>query len=138
MAKAPPQAAYTSPLDAGTLAPEIQRECAEAREQGQPWTRIRPLEVYDGPPTHACDGSQGNHHLDCDGKVEAVQYTMSHGEPNYYCEKHALEQNDWDIVHYRSEAKPVPDMSPEWHAEVAKILNKGKKRKHEEPEEIEL
>jgi hypothetical protein len=92
----------------------------------------------DDPQGYSCNGCQGQHHLTCTGTLEAVQYTTAFGDPVFYCEDHALKQNDWDIVHYRStwKAKKLP---AGWQEEVDKMVAgwEKKRRKKEEAEEID-
>ena len=122
-----------------TLHPDVKSECSVAYLGVRPWTTIRPLRVgvddWDG---QLCEGSQGNHQLECKGTVEAVQYTSAFGDPAFYCEKHAIEQNDWDIIHYHSTwvAKKLPKG---WQEEVDAMMIKlnKKNKKKSEPEEID-
>jgi hypothetical protein len=121
------------------LHPDVAAECRTAWGKGRPWTPIRPLRKgADDPQGASCGGSQGNHHLPCGKDIEGVQYTIQ-GYPVFYCEQHALDQNQWDKIHYDS--KPVwrDKMSEEDVAYVQKLLAKigRKKKKKEEPQEID-
>jgi hypothetical protein len=134
------QASYVSPLQAGTVHADVITECQESMAKGRPFTNIRPLlEGVDDPKGHSCDGSAGNHNKDCKEKVVAVQYVSSQGESVFYCEPHALSQNDWDIIHYDSQPIAQHEMTEEAKIAVQKILAKigRKKRKREEIQEID-
>jgi hypothetical protein len=136
MARTTDIALYQSPLELGTVPAEVRAECEKSRMEGSPWTRIRPLQKgVDASDTLSCDGSQGSHHLDCTEPVVAVQYTSMQGESQHYCEKHALDQNEWDIAHYYSKAKPVPAMTKEQEDFVVKLLTKKKVMREKEIEE---
>jgi hypothetical protein len=120
-----------------TLHADVTAECRLAYQGGRPWTPIRELRKgVDDPSGHKCNGSLGAHHIDCKKKLEGVQYTSAFGDPVYYCEEHALLQNDWDKNLYDSKPKPRV-MTPEWEAEIAKMMFKieKKKRKKEQAEE---
>lgn len=119
--------------------PDLAEECRAAYMEAKPYTRIRPLrEGVDDPQGAHCDGSQGNHHLDCPQPLVAVQYTTAFGDPAFYCEEHALLQNEWDNVHYYSVHKPRK-LPAGWQEEIdammARLTKKDKKKK--EAEEIE-
>ena len=119
--------------------PDLAREIETAAKEHTPWTLIRPLQKgVDDPQGATCSGAQGNHHLTCNGTLEAVQYSSAFGDALFYCEKHALEQNDWDIVHYRSKFKEKK-MLPGWQEEIDKMMAgfEKKRKKKEEPEEID-
>jgi hypothetical protein len=129
---------YVSPYDALTLSAEVRTEVDKIRMEGQAWSPIRPLQEGDSSSgALSCDGAPGSHHLDCTDKVVAIQYNVQ-GESQHYCEKHALEQNEWDIVHYRSKPKPVPKLTKEQEEFIAKLLVKKKmKTKSPEPEPLD-
>jgi hypothetical protein len=128
------------PAYPASLHPDVISECSEGWANGQPWTVIRELRKgVDDPEGQRCIGSQGKHHLECDERVEGVQYTTAFGDPVFYCEKHALEQHAWDQIFYHSKPRPRPEPSEEWKAEVGRLMAKiqKKKQKKEEPEEVD-
>lgn len=121
------------------LHPDVLGECREYRTKGRPWTKLRVLRKgVDASEGASCGGSQGNFDQPCPKKVEAVQYTTSFGDPQWFCEEHALKQADWDVIFYDSEPKPPPELSQEDREWIARFLAKGKKKpKPAEPEEID-
>jgi len=130
MAKLEEQVRYDSPRKLGTLPPEVLKEIELAEEQGAPVTLMRPIDPKLEPKTGACAGSAGNYQNDCPECVCAVQYITLTGEPQFYCEPHALKTNDWDIIHYRSRPKRVPELTPAEVALIAEIRSgKGRRRK---------
>ena len=140
MARTAEVALYQSPLELGTLPAEVRAECAQAAMENSPFTRIRPLqEGMDDLKGLSCDGATGDRTDECAEKVEAIQYSSIQGESQHYCERHALLQNEWDIIHYRSQPNPVPAMTREQEEFVQKLLTKRKAmREKEEPEEPDL
>jgi len=128
-------ALYQSPLELNTVPAEVRAECEKAAMEGSPWSRIRPLQKGVDASEHlTCDGATGDRAEECSGKVEAIQYSSAQGESQHYCEKHAITQAEWDVVHYYSKPKPVPAMTKEQEAFVAKLLEKKKSRKQKEKE----
>jgi len=126
---------YPSSLHADVIA-ELNKYWMKAR----PWTEIRELRKgVDDPSGHHCIGVMGQFDKGCSKPVAGVQYTTAFGDPVFYCEDHALEQFKWDKANYDEAPKERPDPGPEWHAEIAKMMFKieKKKRKKEEPEEID-
>lgn len=127
-----------NPEYAPEVPPEVARECLEAWRGGKPWTRIRVLEGDSVGPGATCEGSQGEFGKACSKKIEAVQYSSRFGDPLFFCEEHALKQNDWDNILYW-DAYKVPDrpeMSESERKALDKFLNKFG-RKHKEPEKEE-
>jgi hypothetical protein len=119
------------------LSKEVLEECKAAFEAGRPWTKIRVIETGD-PQGGSCVGSLGKFEVDCDQKVEAIQYTSVPGGIFRYCEKHALEQSNWDKILYDSKPIPRPPMTTAEEAWLKRFMEKGKKKKpKEELEEIE-
>ena len=123
-----------------TLHADVTAECRLAYQGGRPWTPIRELRKgVDDPDGQRCVGSLGNHHLDCKNKVEGVQYTSAFGTAAFYCEEHALLQNDWDKNLYDSQ--PKPRKLPEgWEEEISKMMfkiEKKKRKKEEQAQEID-
>lgn len=118
---------------------EVRAEVDKLWMDGKPWTLIRELRKgVDDPSGHSCYTAQGEV-APCNSKLEAVQYnTMGHAV--FFCEKHALLQNEWDKIHYRSEAKATPPLTKEQEAFIAKLLIKKKKLKPKDeiPEETDL
>lgn len=108
---------------------ETARECLEAWRSGKPWTKLRVLRGPSECPRGAsCEGSLGHFGASCPKKVEAVQYASSCGSALFYCEDHALEQADWDVVLYDSKPKEREPMSAEDEAWLLKFRTKDKKR----------
>jgi hypothetical protein len=131
-------AAYQSPLLSTSLSAEVRAECEKSFMDGSPWTKIRPLQKGVDASDHlTCDGAAGDRKEDCSAKVEAVQYSSAQGEVQHYCEKHALMQNEWDIVHYYSEPAPVPDLTKDQIARIEKLLEKKKSKKQREKEALQ-
>lgn len=127
----------SEPVYPAGLHSDVVGECREWLAKGRPWTRLRVLQRgVDASEVASCDGSQG-HFSPCPKKVEAVQYTTAFGDPQWYCEEHALKQADWDTIFYDS--KPEPQRPPrtaedeEW---LRRFMAKGKK-KQERVEEVE-
>lgn len=123
-----------------SLHADVISECRKYWMMGRPWTVIREhRKGVDASEGQQCHGVVGCFHLVCPKKVEGVQYTTAFGDPQFYCESHALEQLKWDTANYDEPPKPRPEPSAEWQAEVDKIMFKieKKKRKKEEPEEID-
>lgn len=122
------------------MPPGVARECLEAWRQGKPWTRIRVLERgTDNPSDQPCSNSQGKFDQPCSKPVEAVQYTSAGAVPMFFCEEHALEQNDWDnILYWDPPPEPKHEMSEEDQILVQKMLNRGKRKREPEPEEFDL
>lgn len=120
---------------------DIAAECRAAWDSGRPWTPIRELQKgTDNSDGASCAGTQGKFHLECKNKVEGVQYTSAHGTPQFYCEEHALAQNDWDKIFYDSkprEIKESQEVVEARAARIAKLLEKKKKKQKPEPEEID-
>lgn len=84
-----------------TLHPDVVGECTKWWAKGRPWTVIRALRKgVDASDGSSCSGSQGQFHLDCTGTPVCVQYTSAFGDPQFFCEKHAMLQIDWDILFY--------------------------------------
>jgi hypothetical protein len=138
MARITEAALYQSPLELNTVSAEVRAECEKAGVEGSPWSRIRPLQNGVDASDHlTCDGATGDRSEECFGTVEAVQYSSAQGEAQHYCEKHALLQNEWDIVHYYSEPAPVPDLTKDQIARIEKLLEKKKSKKQREKEAIE-
>ena len=137
MSRPEEQELYITPFDRGVLSAEVRAEVENIRVLKKAWSRIRPLqEGSDNPGSRPCDGSQGNHHLDCTKKVEAVQYNIQ-GEIQVYCEEHALLQNEWDIIHHWSKPKPETPLTKEEEERIAKLLVKKKSKKEREKEAAE-
>jgi len=125
---------YITPFDAGALSAEVRAEVEKIRMDNHPWTLIRPLQKgADASDALTCDGATGDRTDLCSSKVEAVQYNVQ-GESQHYCEKHAVMQAEWDTIHYRSKARPVPDLTKEQIASIAKLLEKKKSKKEREKE----
>ena len=117
---------------------DVAAECLKAWMADQPWTPIRVLRSpSECPPTAACEGSYGRFGTECPGKVAAVQYCSRYAVPQFYCEEHALLQNDWDIANYRSPPADRKHPGPEWQAEVDAVMKRLFKKKREEREETE-
>ena len=120
--------------------PEVARECLEAWRKGRPWTQIRVLEKgVDNPSGQSCGNSQGKFDKPCSKPVEAVQYTSAFGSPHFFCEEHALDQNEWDKNFYDGEV-PVYDEDPdavEGESVADQVKRKRKKDKLPEPEQEE-
>ena len=122
------------------LHPELVRECQEWWMKDRPYTKLRVLRVNtDNPEGASCVGSQGNFGTTCQKKVEAVQYTTTGGNPQYYCEEHAIQQASWDVVFYEAGPRPTPPMTPEQEAWLSKLRTKNRRPEpiQDEPEEIE-
>ena len=135
MARSSEVALYQSPLELNTLSAEVRAECEKSGMDGSPWTRIRPLQKGVDASEHlTCDGGTGDRTEDCSGTVSAVQYSSAQGESQHYCDKHAVMQAEWDVVHYYSKPKPVPAMTKEQEAFVQKLLEKKKSKKQKEKE----
>lgn len=110
---------------------EVRTECAQLWMDGKPWTVIREIRKgVDNPSGHSCYTAQGVTGT-CDKKLEGVQYNVM-GHPIFFCEEHALIQNDWDKIHYRSEPKPTPELTEEQKRTIAKLLEPKKKKKQKE------
>jgi hypothetical protein len=89
----------------------------------------------DNPSGHSCYTAQGVTGA-CNDKIEGVQYNVQ-GHAAFFCEKHALLQNDWDKIHYRSKAKEQPELTAEQLKTIAKLLEPKKKKKEQKQEELE-
>ncbi len=122
-----------------SLHPDVISECRDAWMKGRPWTKIRALrEGVDVSEGSSCANACPSFHLACPKTVEGVQYTSPFGDPQFYCEGHALEQIEWDRAHYDSQPKPWRhEFSPEEQREIERIVNRGKKRKEETELEVE-
>jgi hypothetical protein len=86
----------------------------------------------DNSEGQSCGGSQGQFHIECNAKVEAVQYNVQ-GHPQWYCEKHALLQADWDVI-FSGPPKPVPPLTEAQKKFIEKLLEKKKTKKEREEE----
>ena len=120
------------PVYPPTLPSEVVGECRAAWANGRPWTKLRVLRDHsEAPKGVSCGGSQGCFGTDCKKKVEAVQYTSAFGDPMFYCEEHAVLQADWDVTFYEAKPKERPELTAEEKAFIARLLQKGKKKKEE-------
>jgi hypothetical protein len=89
------------PVYPQTLHSDVVGECRKWWLKKRPWTVIRALRKgVDTSEGASCSGSQGNFHIPCTEKVVCVQYTSAFGDPQFYCEKHAMLQIDCDINLY--------------------------------------
>lgn len=118
-----------------TLHSEIVSECSKEWTNRRPWTHVRVLrkgvDSSDGASCHK-DG--------CTKKVEAVQYTTAFGDPVFFCDDHAVVQEEWDHANYDSKPKVRP-LPKGWQAEVdammAKLMKKSKKKEQKDDGEVE-
>lgn len=120
------------------LHPTVLGEVREAWTDGRPYSPIRELRKgVDASEGAQCGGSQGNGHLECKLPVEGVQYSSAFGSPMWYCEKHALDQFEWDKI-LAGPPKPTPPLTKEQEAMITKLLEKKKpKKKKDEPEPLD-
>lgn len=121
------------------LPPEVAEEVRSAYLGGRPWTKIRVLRNPSEGLGKSCGGSLGNHHEPCSEKVEAIQYSTAFGDPIFFCEKHALLQNEWDRTFYESKPKPIRQLPEDHYDDVKKLLQRldRKKRKKEQESEVD-
>lgn len=116
-----------------TLHSDVAAECLKEWTNGRPWTHVQVLRKGVDSSDGASCSKDG-----CAKKVEAVQYTTAFGDPKFFCDDHAVEQEAWDHANYDS--KPKPRKLPNgWQEEIDAMmarLNKKNKKK-EEAEEIE-
>lgn len=103
---------------------DVVGECQKEWANGRPWTNIRVLRKgVDNLSSASCSYWGG-----CSKKVEAVQYNSTFGEPQFYCEDHAVVQQERDVFHYDSKPRPVPDLTPAERTFIQKLLTKKKKK----------
>jgi hypothetical protein len=115
--------------------PDIAAEVEKAWMDGKPFTQIRPLqEGVDDSEGAVCHGCLGKFHITCDKPVEGVQYVCRPEVwPMWYCEEHALEQNDWDKNLYTGTYKEKP-LPKGWQEEVDAMMFKIEKKKRRKQE----
>jgi hypothetical protein len=113
-----------------TLSAEVRTEVEQLWEGRRPWSKIRELRKGVDASDGHCEGSQGEFVKDghCPNKVEGVQYNIQ-GHPMYFCEKHALLQNEWDKIFYDSKPKETPPLTKEQEESIRKLLEKKPKRR---------
>ena len=116
-----------------TLSGSVRKECEQLWLSGMPWTKLRPVEGTDNLSGACCEGCVGCFHLPCNNPVVAIQYNVQ-GLAQFYCEKHGLEQDEWDKRVYRTGPPPIPKLTKEQEDFIAKLLIKKKKMKEKTPE----
>lgn len=128
---------YTAwePTYPASLHSDVVGECRQAYTNGRPWTQVRVLRKGADDPK----GASCSHHTGCQAKVEAVQYSTAFGDPLFYCEEHAVEEQERQVWLYDSKPKPN---RPKWTEEderwVKRFLEKGKRKNRDtESEEID-
>lgn len=105
----------------------------------RPWGHFEPISGHTVGPSNTCDGSLGHYNPPCGKPAKYVQKAWALGGEMYACEACMKLQEEWDTNLYDSEPTPRV-MTPEWEAEIAKIMfkiQKKKRKKEEVQEEIE-
>jgi hypothetical protein len=67
--------------------------------------------------------------------VEAVQYTSSFGNAEFYCADHAVAREEMDVILFDSEPRKPPELTPDDREFIRRLLTKKRRRTERDEEE---